>query len=57
MITARRFETADAKPVSALIIKTMQTTNSKDYSPEDIAQLVAQFTPEDVIRRASWTHF
>ena len=57
MITARRFETADAAEVSALIIKTLRTTNSKDYSPEYIEKDVAQFTPEKVIERAGWTHF
>lgn len=57
MITARRFETADAQEVSVLIIKTLRTTNIKDYSPEYIEKDVAQFTPELVIERASWTHF
>ena len=36
MIKARRFETADAQEVSALIIKTLRITNIKDYSPEYI---------------------
>ena len=57
MITARRFKTADAAEVSALIIKTLRITNSKDYSSEYIENGVAQFTPEKVIERASWTHF
>ena len=57
MITARRFETADAQEVSVLIIKTLRTTNIKDYSPEYIEKDVTQFTPELVIERASWTHF
>ena len=57
MITARRFETADAQEASALIIKTLRITNIKDYSPEYIEKDVAQFTPEKVIERASWTHF
>ena len=57
MITARRFETADAQEVSALIIKTLRITNIKDYSPEYIEKDVEQFTPEKVIERASWTHF
>ena len=57
MITARRFETADAGEVSALIAKTLRITNSKDYAPEYIEKDVAQFTPEKVIERAGWTHF
>ena len=47
----------DATEVSSLIIKTLRTTNSKDYAPEYIEKDVAQFTPELVIERASWTHF
>ena len=57
MIKARRFETADAQEVSALINKTLRITNIKDYSPEYIEKDVAQFTQEKVIERASWTHF
>ena len=57
MVKARRFKPEDALQVSALIAKTMQTSNSKDYPPEVIAELIAHFTPEKVIERASWTHF
>ena len=56
-ITVRRFVEADAAEVSALITKTLRTTNSKDYSSEYIENDVAQFTPEKVVERASWTHF
>ena len=57
MITARRFKNADAAEVSALIAKTLRTTNIKDYSLEYIEKDVAQFSPEKVIERAGWTHF
>ena len=57
MIIARRFEISDAAEVSALIIKTLRTTNIKHYSKEYIEKDVAQFTPEKVIERAGWTHF
>ena len=57
IITVRRFVESDAAEVSALITKTLRITNSKDYSPEYIEKDVAQFTPEKVIERASWTHF
>ena len=56
-ITVRRFVEADATEVSALITKALRITNSKDYSLEHIEKDVAQFTPEKVIERASWTHF
>ena len=43
--------------MSALIIKTLITSNSKDYSPEYIEKDVQAFGPEGVITRAGWTHF
>ena len=56
-ITIRRFQQTDAAEVSAMIIKTLRITNSRDYSPEYIEKDVQQFTPEKVLERASWTHF
>ena len=53
----RRFAEADAGEVSELIIKTLRTTNIKDYSSEYIENDVKMFAPESVIQRASWTHF
>lgn len=53
----RPFQDADAPAVSALIQKTLQLSNGKDYPPEQIAALVAQFTAEGVLQRAAWTHF
>ena len=53
----RRFRESDAKEVSELIIKTIRISNAKDY-PEDLMELLVQSeTPENVIGRASWTHF
>ena len=53
----RRFQYNDAVDVSALIIKTLRTTNAKDYSAEYIENDVKAFSPEGVIERAGWTHF
>ena len=53
----RRFEEKDAQAVSALIAKTLRTTNIKDYSPEFIEHEVSVLTPEYIAWRASWTHF
>ena len=53
----RRFREADAQEVSALIAKTLRTTNIKDYSPEFIENEVNVLTPEYIAWRASWTHF
>ena len=53
----RRFQYNDAVEVSALIIKTLRTTNAKDYSAECIENDVKAFSPEGVIERAGWTHF
>ena len=51
MIKARRFEPEDALQVSALIAKTMQISNSKDYPPEVIADLIAHFSRLGRLRR------
>ena len=53
----RRFHNSDANEVSELIIKTLRTTNIKDYSEEHIENDVRMFTPDRVIERAGWTHF
>lgn len=53
----RRFEEKDAQPVSALIAKTLRTTNIRDYSPEFIENEVKVLTPEYIAWRATWTHF
>lgn len=55
--TVRKFSNSDADEVSALIIRTLRTTNIKDYSEEFIENDVKMFSPEGVIERASWTHF
>ena len=55
--TVRKFVNSDADAVSALIIRTLRTTNIKDYSEEFIENDVKNFTPEGVLQRASWTHF
>lgn len=56
-IVIRRFEVEDALPVSDLIAETLRTTNSKDYSPEYIEKLIRTMQAENIIERASWTHF
>lgn len=53
----RRFQDSDADEVSKLIIKTLRTSNIKDYSAEYIENDVKIFTPDGVRKRASWTHF
>ena len=54
---ARKFVNSDADEVSALIIRTLRTTNIKDYSEEFIENDVKMFSPDGVIERAGWTHF
>ena len=53
----RRFREADAEQVSAMIIHTLKTSNSKDYSADDINVLEKQMQSAGVSERASWTHF
>ena len=56
-INIRLFDKADAEAVSAVIAKTADISNAKDYPPQYIEDLKNAFEPNDVIRRASWTHF
>ena len=53
----RRFKEADAQEVSALIARTLSTTNIKYYPAEFIEQEVNVLTPDYIAWRASWTHF
>ena len=53
----RNFTDNDAEKVSSLIIRTLKTTNSKDYSEESIKALEKQMQPSHILERASWTHF
>ena len=53
----RRFIEADAGAVSALIRKTLQVSNSRDYSPAVIDELIQRHTVQYVLERAEWTHF
>ena len=53
----RRFQKKDAKKVSELIVETLRKTNIKDYSADLIENYVNNFQPENVLKRASWTHF
>lgn len=55
--SVRRFQKSDADEVSKLIIKTLRTTNIKDYSVEHIENHAKMFTPSGVIERAGWSHF
>lgn len=56
-LTVRRFEERDAQEVSALIVKTLRTTNIRDYDSEFIENEVRLMTPESLIERSKWTHF
>ena len=53
----RRFREDDAEKVSAMIIHTLKTSNSKDYSAEAVNAWEKKMQPAGVSERASWTHF
>ena len=57
MIQIRRFTETDAQAVSELIIKTLLTTNTKDYPVEEMEELAQKQQPLNVFERASWTHY
>ena len=56
-MTIRRFDPADAQAVSDVIITTLRISNTRDYPPEMMEELVLHMQPEDILKRASWTHF
>lgn len=53
----RRFQEKDAEAVATLLAVTLRTTNIKDYSSEYIEAQVKTHQPQNIIERASWTHF
>ena len=53
----RRFQESDAEAVSALLAVTLRTTNIKDYSSEYIENQIKTHQPQNILERASWTHF
>ena len=53
----RKFEAADAEALSALVIKTVRISNTKDYPAELMEELVKSQQPQNILERASWTHF
>lgn len=53
----RSFENKDAEEVSKLVVTTLRTTNIKDYSSERIENDVKRLQPQNILDRATWTHF
>ena len=53
----RRFITEDAQAVSDMIALTLRTTNSKDYTQEELDDVIKRLQPGDIIGRASGQHF
>jgi N-acetylglutamate synthase-like GNAT family acetyltransferase len=53
----RRFKESDAEEVSALVIKTVRISNAKDYTAELMEEVVNSMQPQNILERASWTHF
>lgn len=53
----RRFEEADARAVSDLVVRALRISNVRDYPPEMMEELAKRMQPEDILGRASWTHF
>ena len=51
-----RFRPEEAEEVSALIIRTLRTTNGKDYSKEYLDDLILSFQPDNILKRAEQTH-
>lgn len=47
----------DAQAVSDVIVTTLRISNTKDYPPEMMEELILHMQPADILQRASWTHF
>ena len=56
-MTIRKFDPADAQAVSNVITTTIRISNTQDYPPELMEELIRHQQPADVLQRASWTHF
>ena len=56
-MTIRRFDPRDARAVSDVIITTLRISNTRDYPPAMMEELILRMQPEDILQRASWTHF
>ena len=52
----RRFKDADSVELAGVIARTLRTTNSRDYSPEYIEEIVNAMSPDGLIERNAWTH-
>ena len=53
----RRFKESDAVAVSDVVIKTLRISNVKDYPAELMEEVVKSQQPQNILERASWTHF
>ena len=56
-MTIRRFDPRDARAVSDVIITTLRISNTRDYPPDMMEELILHMQPENILQRASWTHF
>ena len=56
-MTIRRFDPRDVRAVSDVIITTLRISNTRDYPPDMMEELILHMQPEDIMQRASWTHF
>jgi len=52
----RRFQNDDAKELAEVIARTLRTTNSKDYTPEDLEICIDSLNADKLIERSGWTH-
>ena len=53
----RRFLSDDAEEVSKMIAKTLREVNIKDYTRQYIENFIQKIQAENIIERASQTHF
>lgn len=57
LIRIRKFTEDDAEEVSAVVVTTLRISNSKDYPPALLEEIVNNMQPVNILERAGWTHF
>ena len=54
--TIRLFKPSDGNAVAALLARNFIEINSKDYPPVQIEKLIKEYTPEKIIKQATFAH-
>lgn len=56
-LTHHYLRASNAAAAAQLIATTLLTTNRKDYTADYLAATIAKLQPQDLVDKATWTHF